>query len=194
MLSKRATVFVLQESPTYSRLYAMWAVTLNMSVQQPRIPVNRAVFVVLVWYSFVISTIFQTFFKGFIVDPGMTQQLRTLDEFLQSDYTYVYNEQFDHFLRKSAPSYYTEIDLSDRECTYILDRQTDSLSDDTIVTTGFYIYTNYYVLTALPSGSSSPHLCFLEDNIFLLHSSLYFSKGNPLIKSVNGAIHRTLES
>jgi hypothetical protein len=198
-LSKRATVLGLQESPMYKQisscLYTIWAISLNTSVpQKPRVHVNRAVFLVLVWYSFIISTVFQTFFISFIVDPGMTKQLKTSDQLLQSDYTYVYNKHFDKFVRQSIPSYYTEINLTKKECTYKLDCQTDFLSAGNIVTTGFYLYTDYYVLAALPSGSSSPRLCFLDDNIFLLHFSLYFAKGNPLTERFNYAIHRAIEN
>jgi hypothetical protein len=50
------------------------------------------------------------------------------------------------------------------------------------------------VLAALPSGSPSPKFCVLDDNIFLLHFSLYLSKGSPLIKSFNTAIFRAIES
>jgi hypothetical protein len=198
-LSKRADIFGLKESATYKQLsscfYATWAIALCVPVpQQPRSPYCRAVFVALVWYSFIISTMFQTFFVSVIVDPGMTEQLKTLEELLQSDYIYVYNKHFDSFVRQSSPSYYSEINLKKKECFYRLDCQTDFLSNDKIVTTGFYIYTDYYVLAALPSGSPSPKLCVLEDNIFLLHFSLYLSKGSPLTKTFNNAIFRAIES
>jgi hypothetical protein len=199
MLSKRADAFGLQESATYKQIsrgfYAMWAIALCMSVpQQPRSPFSRAVFLVLVWYFFIITTLFQSLFTSIIVDPGMTEQLKTLEELLQSDYTYVYNEYFDSFVRQSSPSYYSEINLKKEECKYKLDCQTDFLSNDNIATTGFYIYTDYYVMAALPSGSPSPKLCFLDDNIFLLHFSLYLSKGSPLTKSLNTAIFRAIEN
>jgi hypothetical protein len=199
MLSKRADIFGLKETASYTQLsscfYAMWAIALCVPVpQQPRSPFCRAVFLVVVWYSFIVSTMFQTFFTSVIVDPGMTEQLKTLEELLQSDYIYVYNKHFDSFVRESSPSYYSEINLRKKECTYKLDCQTDFLSNDNIVTTGFYIYTDYYVLAALPSGSSSPKLCVLEDNIFLLHFSLYLSKGSPLTKAFNTAIFRAIEN
>jgi hypothetical protein len=199
MLSKRADMLGLQEAASYKQIsscfYAMWAVALCVPVpQQPRYSFSRAVFLVLVWHAFIVSTTFQTLFTSIIVDPGMTKQLRTLEELLQSDHIYVYNEHFDSFVRESSPSYYNEINLSKKECTYKLDCQTDFLSNDNIVTTGFYIYTDYYVLAALPSGSRSPKLCVLEDDIFILHFGLYLSKGSPLTNTFNTAIFRAIES
>jgi hypothetical protein len=117
-----------------------------------------------------------------------------LEELLKSDYIYVYNKHFDSFVKQSSPSYYSKITLRREECAYKLDCQTDFLSNPNIATTGFYMYTDYYVLAALPSGSPSPKLCLLDDNIYLLHFSLYLSKGSPLTKSFNTAIFRAIES
>jgi hypothetical protein len=68
-----------------SVLYNIWAVTVGVAVTgMPRGVRFRLLFFVFVLYAFAISTVFQTFMTSFLVDPGYENQLKSLDEILDS--------------------------------------------------------------------------------------------------------------
>lgn len=65
------------------------AVVLGVSVSQvPRACGLRAFFLIWVCYSLAISTVFQSFFTSYLVDPGLQDQISTLEEMLQSGIKY----------------------------------------------------------------------------------------------------------
>jgi hypothetical protein len=67
----------------------VWAVTLGVSVPQiPRRCELRVFFLFSVCYSLAISTVFQCFFTSFLVDPGLQDQISSMEEMVQSGIAY----------------------------------------------------------------------------------------------------------
>jgi hypothetical protein len=67
----------------------VWAVALGVSVAQiPRTWGLRAFFLIWVCFSLAISTVFQGFFTKFLVDPGLQDQISTVEQMLQSGIDY----------------------------------------------------------------------------------------------------------
>jgi len=85
-----------------SVLYNIWAVTVGVSVTgMPRSLRFRLLFFVFVLYCFAIGTVFQTYMTSFMVDAGYENQLKSLDEILDSGIAFGYNEDINLFFTLS---------------------------------------------------------------------------------------------
>ncbi|KAJ9582052.1 hypothetical protein L9F63_003635 [Diploptera punctata] len=61
--------------------YCVWAVATSVSVpEMPKTTRLRIVFIVMIGYSFAMSTVFQSFFTSYLTEPGFEKQLSSLDE------------------------------------------------------------------------------------------------------------------
>jgi hypothetical protein len=66
-------------------LYNVWAVVMGVSVtEMPRTSHLRVVIFPWIWYCFAVSTVFQTFFTSYLVDPGLQKQITSIEELLES--------------------------------------------------------------------------------------------------------------
>jgi hypothetical protein len=87
---------VCNKKHTYQSLsncfHNVWAIFMAVSV--PRQPITsslRVFFFLYVCFCFAISTVFQTFFVSYLVEPTYEKKLDTLDELLDSDVVYGYH-------------------------------------------------------------------------------------------------------
>jgi hypothetical protein len=70
-------------------LYNTWAVMMGVGVtKMPRNYYLRTLIFAWISYSFAISTVFQTFFTSFLVDPGLQKQITSLKELSNSQMEY----------------------------------------------------------------------------------------------------------
>jgi len=88
---------VYNETHTYQSLsYCFqdaWAVLVAVSVpQQPTTSSLRVFFFVYVCFCFAISTVFQAFFVSYLVEPKYEKKIETLDDLLNSDVVFCYNQ------------------------------------------------------------------------------------------------------
>ena len=68
--------------------YCIWAVVTSVSVpEMPNTSRLRIFFFMWVCYCLVISTVFQSFFTSFLIDPGQERQISTLEELLSKNLT-----------------------------------------------------------------------------------------------------------
>jgi hypothetical protein len=173
----------------------IWAVNLGVSVpSMPRNDAVRTVFLSVVWYSFAISCIFQTYFTSILVNPGMSKQIITLEELYQSNLVYHYNERTDSFVKFTDPEYYSEIGLERRQCRYRGICIIDYLSNRNVATISSTFHAEYYTLVALPAGSATPRMCTLEDKFYNIRYTMYMAKGSFLVDSFNRIIRRIIEA
>ncbi|PNF19944.1 hypothetical protein B7P43_G10374 [Cryptotermes secundus] len=173
----------------------IWAVYLGVSA--PKIPRNDAVrtmFIFVVWYSFATSCVFQTYFTSILVNPGMSQQIVTLEELYQSNLVYHYNNRTDSFVKFTDPEYYSEIRLEKKECRYRGTCIIDYLSNTNVATISSSFHAEYYTLAAIPAGSSTPRMCTLKDKFYNIRYTMYIEKGSFLVDSFNRIIRRVIEA
>lgn len=178
-----------------SSISMTWAVILGVSV--PEIPRNntfRTVFLAVVWYSFAISCIFQTYFTSILVNPGMAKQITTLEELYQSSFVYHYNNRTDSFVKFTDPSYYSEIRLKREECLYRGSCIIDYLNNLNVAVISSRFHAEYYTLAALPPGSSTPRMCTLKDSFYSIRYTIYIGKGSFLVDTFNRIIHHVTEA
>lgn len=191
--------FLKQDSPTYKSLSQslsdVWAVFLAVSL--PKLPDAtklRVFFLIFVWYSFAINTVFQAFFITFLVEPGYRKQIRTFDELIQSGLMYGYFEATEIFLNISmyhertkirSPRFYCS---EHNECLERLIRHGD------ITMVSFPIVADYNALKIIPTYKKKNQVCFLDEDVYKMLLAMYMQTGNPLLHRVNTIIRRTIEA
>jgi hypothetical protein len=176
-------------------LYNVWAVSMGVPVSEmPRSSRNRIVFLSLVWYCFVLSTVFQTYFTSILVNPGIIDQIRTIEELYQSDLVYLSSYDTDSLLELALPEYHQGIHLKKKECSNWEASMSEYLNSEDGAAVGFGVLMEYAVLSSVPDGSLGPQFCTLREEIFSLDYTMYFRKGSPLLGSFNNIIRRLMES
>jgi len=178
-----------------SSISKTWAVILGISL--PEIPRNdtfRTVFLAVVWYSFAIRCVFQTYFTSILVDPGMNKQVTTLEELYQSSFVYHYNNRTDSFVKFTDPLYHSEIRLKREECLYTGSCIIDYLNNLNVAIISSRFHAEYYTLAALPPGSSTPRMCTLQDSFYSIRYTIYIGKGSFLVDTFNRIIHHVTEA
>ncbi|KAJ9590195.1 hypothetical protein L9F63_016684 [Diploptera punctata] len=71
---------------SYSHYY-IWAVVTSVSVpQMPTTSKLRIFFFMWVCYCLIMSTVFQSFFTSFLIEPGTEEQINTFEELLNTDF------------------------------------------------------------------------------------------------------------
>jgi hypothetical protein len=76
-------------------LQSLMAVFLNVGVN--RMPCNiflRSFFCLWIWSSFALTTVFQTYFTSFLVDPGLEKQVSDIEELLASSLTLTFDDGY----------------------------------------------------------------------------------------------------
>jgi len=109
---------VSNETHTYQSLsYTFqnaWAVFVAVSVpQQPTTSSLKVFFFLYVCFCFTISTVFQAFFVSSLVEPKYEKKIETLDEILNSDVVFCYNQAL--LLAKETVTYPEIVKFVDRK-------------------------------------------------------------------------------
>jgi len=95
LLAKYETQLHVRESPNYKTIiyciYNVWAILTGVSVPQKPISLSlRIFFIAWVWYSVAMTTVYQAFFIGLLVNPGFEKSITTLNDLIQSGIEYGY--------------------------------------------------------------------------------------------------------
>jgi hypothetical protein len=192
--ARRAQNYGWTESPSYmticNSIQNMWAIYIGLAAtDMPRTAKLRSYFCLFVWYCFIVSTLFQTYFTSFLVDPGVQERIRTLDELFRSDLVYRYQMENDEYLKVSFPNYYSKIHLQRQECESTQHCIYDLLREQTFTLIGHSFSVDYLI-----SIINKPELCTLDDNIFKISFAMHFAKGSHLVDTFNGIIHGMLQA
>ncbi|KAJ9592182.1 hypothetical protein L9F63_001298 [Diploptera punctata] len=169
---------------------SLWAVVLGVSVvEMPSNSGIRMFFLLFVWYSFTINTIFQTFFTSCIVSPGNEPRIRNFEELLESSIELGYDHHVQYCLQSSPDPKIKKIierhiACSDRHYCYgRVDITRDfAYLDDQIIAQW---YTNQY---------KSSRICELEDGGFMVMDATHFVKNSIYVKVFNEVFYKLFES
>lgn len=173
-------------------LYNTWAVMVGVSVtEMPRSFRLKSALLGFIWYCFAISTIFQTFFTSFLVDPGYQNQLTTLGEILQSGIEFGYRSDFDKLYSESSDSRHMELLARREECSSeqtCIDRIRETGNFATLCQTWMVQdYTNFI--------NDHSFICPLnDDDTFFVFLCIYMPKGSFLLEFVNRLVSFSTES
>jgi hypothetical protein len=139
----------------------------------------------LIFYCSAISTIFQTFLKGFLVDLGYENQLTSLEEILDSGIEFGYNEDANTFF--SVPSDLRHKDVFERAeicstnvvCLYRI-RETGNFAKFAPKR----VVQNYTNIINIINDHST--VCLLNDDDYeFIFLPTYMQKGNYFLESLN---------
>jgi len=189
---------VMKESYGYRTvihcLYNAWCVFMGVSVpEMPRTFRARILFILFVWYSFALSTIFQSFFTSFLVSPGYDSRISSLDDIIHWDLKYGSNSVIDKFLREAGYVEHDRLNLDQFECADVekcMERVLTE-SDTTFVATKFLAQ---YVATRIGKISDENLLCSLDENVFSVNCVMLLLRGHPVIESFNVVIRHSFEA
>jgi hypothetical protein len=189
---------VMKESNGYRTvihcLYNAWSVFIGVSVpEMPRTFRVRTLFILFVWYSFALSTIFQSFFTLFLVSPGYVSRISSLDDINHLGLKYGSNRQIDKFLRDVGYVEHHRLNLDQFECADVekcMERVLTE-SDTTFVATTFLAQ---YVATRIDKISDENLLCSLDENVFSVNCVMFLLRGHPVIQSFNVVIRHCFEA
>jgi hypothetical protein len=187
----------LQE-PTHYRnfvgtLQALMAVFLNVSVN--RLPVQivlRLFFCLWIWSSFALTTVFQTYFTSYLVDPGNEKQVSDVEELLTSKLTLTFDNGYEDLFKDMDER--AKLILSRhvpcpnfKACA----RRTATLGDAATILDfeQFYVFKHKFV-----DENGDSLLCRLPDKISGYQITMFMQKGNPLFRPVDGVILRLVEA
>jgi hypothetical protein len=167
-------------------------VTVGVSVaEMPRGSRLQLVLLVLVWYCFAMSTIFQTFFTSFLVDPGYQEQLTTLEGILESGMKFGYRHEYAKFYEESSDWRHKELLARREECSpeHICLHRIRERGDFATLAEEWYVQN-------LTSGLSDHAVfCPLNDaDYFFVFLSVYAQKGSYLLEFFNRIVTFATES
>ncbi|PSN46588.1 Ionotropic receptor 217 [Blattella germanica] len=167
----------------------VWAVVMGVSVtEMPRTHRLRLYFFILIWYCFAMSTLFQTFFTSYLVNPGIMERIRTLEQLYESDLEYRFFPENENYLKFSFPTYYSRIPLKRKLCNLSEVCLYELISSKDFTVIGHSFHTEYFT-----SSNNNPKLCTLDDNIYKLSFTMHLAKGSPLIEVFDDVVRRLIE-
>jgi len=190
---------VCNETRTYWSLsnccHNVLAVFVGVSVpQQPTNSSIRVFFFNYVCFCFAVSTVFQSFFVSYLVQPKYEKRIETLDALLDSDAVYGYHPFINYFqdtlsypeLVKFLEHKRLKEDCSDiRKCVErIITRRDISLISAPIFAT--------YVAREMGTVDVGKVICSLDEYIMSAGATFLFKKGNPFLNRFNTLMRRYL--
>jgi hypothetical protein len=177
---------------TSTVIYNVWAIAMGISVtEMPQTYRLRAVIFAWVCYCFAISTIFLTFFTSFLIDPGLDQQITSIEELLDSRMEFGFGESIDFYFANSEVGLHKEL-LNYRK----LCNQTEPCIKRIIDTGKFATFVEPNgVKKFLKSHHKGIKLCHMNNidtyNILVV---AYFSKGSYLVETFDKHMSSIFES
>ncbi|KAJ9598467.1 hypothetical protein L9F63_010863 [Diploptera punctata] len=169
---------------------SVWAVFLGDGIpSMPRNDSFRVFFSAIVFYSYAINTIFQTFFTSYVVDPGLLYQISNLDDLVSYDLVYtayfpVLDKIFTkEFLKKLRPRKicepFTCLDWIATEDNYATFNGRALLE---------------YIRDELMSKEGRHEIFAFPEDSFQLNSVMLLPKGSHLLDRINQMLTHIVEA
>jgi hypothetical protein len=173
-------------------LYNAWALITGVSVPQKPISLSlRIFFTTWVWYNIAMTSVYQAYFIGLLVNPGFEKGITTLNDLIQSGLEYGYPVEID-ILTFPDPLYksITRNRIICKSAYKCLQRVIERKDFATI----FDSFRAEYFRTRLLFHNIHVQVCTLQEDIIHFMASTYMSKGNPLLHTFNEIITRIFEA
>ncbi|PNF40503.1 hypothetical protein B7P43_G08155 [Cryptotermes secundus] len=175
-----------------SILYNIWAIVLGVSVTaMPRTFRLRTIIFPWICYCFAISSVFQTFFTSYLVDPGLQQQISSIDELLGSGMQFGFRPDLKHYYEKSDRRRNQELlnrsggCSSTSECLRRIIRTRDYAT----------IAESWYVKKVLSKSRNGEYVCPMNDvEIFPIYLIVCLSKGHMFLDPLNKITFSLIEA
>lgn len=175
-------------------LQSAWAIFLSMSV--PKLPGSsliRAVFLIYVWYSFLINSVFISFFISFLANPGHEAQIKTMKELAESRLTVYIPDLMNKIFVFTSYKTYFELKLPIKTAETFHESFRRLIDENDVATAGLQMLAEYFAASEGKFGKYG-HLCSIDETISFARVTMYFAKGNPLLNRANVVLRRCFES
>ncbi|KAJ9594362.1 hypothetical protein L9F63_014204 [Diploptera punctata] len=83
----------IPQNKSVHEVLKIWSLLLNMGINIPENGILRIVFFSWLLFSLCINTVFQTYVTSYFMDPGRQHQIDTVDELVDLDYQFVFDNQ-----------------------------------------------------------------------------------------------------
>ncbi|KAJ9593678.1 hypothetical protein L9F63_014773 [Diploptera punctata] len=175
-----------------SCLYNVFAITIGNSVSKmPRSKHVKLLFGLLIWCFFGLTMIYQTFFTGFLMNPGYEEGIRSVEDLIDSGIKIgfigriegsEFSDPIFQIMKErtiKCNSFYKclEMVVKFRNCATISD--------------GFHV--EYFKIRLSYFDRQLP-ICSLENEIMQFSVSTYMGRGNPILNIFNIMIRRLFEA
>lgn len=175
--------------------YTVWAVFLGVSVSElPTTPRLRSMFLLYVWYSFAISTVFQVLFISFLVNPGYEKGINTFEDLVASGLKLATDARLLSFANASGYWEYLKLQLAADACSPTDECLKNLITHKNITTVSSAIQFEYVLATLGKTEDKGRYLCTIPEIVTTPRFALYVSKGNPLLPMLDVWIQRAIES
>lgn len=175
--------------------YNVWAIFLGVSVPElPKSPRLRRIFLLYVWYSFAMSTVFQVFFISFLVNPGYEKRVETFEELVNSGLKLATDARMMSFVNISGYWEYLRLGLSTDTCSVIDECLIQLVRHKNITTVSSDFQFEYVLATIGKTKAKNKYLCTIPEVVVTTRFAMYVSKGNPLLDRLNLWVQRATES
>jgi len=196
LLAKYETKLRVRESSNYKTImhciYNAWAVLTGVSVPQKPVSLSlRIFFIALVWYAVAMTTVYQAYIIGLLVNPGFQKSITTLNDLMQSGIQYGYARYIDA-LQLSDPLY--DIIKRKRKPCNLMYKCLRRVIERKDFATIFDSFHAEYFRTKLLFHNIHVPVCTLEEDVIMYRVSMFMAKGNPLLHRFNTIITRILEA
>jgi hypothetical protein len=196
LLAKYETQLNARESANYKSImyciYNVLAVITGVSVPQKPISLSlRIFFTTWVIFAVAMTTVYQAYFIGLLVNPGFEESITTLNDLIQSGIEYGYKNDIDT-LQLSDPLY-EFIKRNRKTCKSVykcLQRVLERKDFATIIDS----FHAEYFRTRLLFHNIHVQVCSLQEDVIMFRVSMYMAKGNPLLHRFNEIITRIFEA
>jgi len=181
---------------TFTRnFYTVWAVFLGVSVSElPTTHRLRSMFLLYVWYSFAMGTVFQVLFISFLVNPGYERGIDTFEDLVESGLKLATDARLIKFANVSGFWEYLRLQLSTHTCSAVDECLKHLVTHKNITTVSSAVQFEYVLATLGKTGDKGRYLCTIPEIVDTTKFAVYVSKGNPLLPTFDAWVQRAIES
>jgi hypothetical protein len=196
LLAKYGRQLHVRESENYMTImyciYNVCAVLTGVSVPQKPISLSlRIFFIAWVWYAVAMTTVYQTYFIGHLVNPGFEKSITTLNELIQSGIEYGYVSYMDALTFSDSTNNIIKTNRKICKSVYKCLQRVIERKDFATLLDNFHAE---YFRTRLLFHNIHVQVCTLQEGMTLSMVSMYMAKGNPLLHRFNEIITRMFEA
>jgi hypothetical protein len=170
----------------------LWAIILGVSVYDkiPKMTIIRASFLLWVIYSLALNSVYQTFLTTFLVDPGLSHELSTVEELLQSGIELGIPTTVDTVLPELTSSRYfrhafcTDMSMCFHRLAY----------EGNLAVLSSRYNTEYDEGHKYIDSNGKPRLCHLKQTFSLQFVTMTVQKGSVLLEKFNRIVSQVAEA
>jgi hypothetical protein len=173
-------------------LLNLWVVMLGISasIRLPNFASFRMLYILWIFYSLGLNTVYQAFLTTYLVEPRLDKPLYTEQELIQSGIQLGINPHFEESENNTFISRYPNmIPCPDIEkCLRRLAEKGD------IAVLCAQLIGDYIGTFKFPNAKGKPAYCKLDEQYATLNMAMFLQKGDPLLSYFNKAILRVFEA